>query len=296
MEDIPDSLEEIKPCIDYFCEFQNSDSVQFVDEKSDDGWEIFQTTFLQTCAWKPGMKGKQKFERQESVQAIVRQAQKLSRRRRFSVLISSEDNNRAENNNYYGKYSHIRQTLDYSYHANYTFERQKLQDAIISDMLDEVIIADATDGSKMGTVPTEPWIVFTAGAMGAGKGYVMRKLVENGRFPLKAFVIVDPDEIRRLLPEYHMYVDENPELAGSMTRKEAGFVAEILTLAALQAGKNVLQDGSLRDSDWYKVYFKRLRAEFPSLRQAILHVTAPREAVFQRAAVSVSWFCWPVGG
>jgi hypothetical protein len=46
----------------------------------------------------------------------------------------------------------------------------------------------------------------------------------------------------------------------------------------------VLQDGSLRDSDWYQIYFERLRAEFTHLRQAILHVTAPREAVFQRAA------------
>jgi hypothetical protein len=190
-----------------------------------------------------------------------------------------------------GKYSHIRKTLDYKYHANYTFERQHLQDAIISDMLDEAIILDV-DGN-IGTVPTKPWIVFTAGAMGAGKGHTMNVLVEMGRFPLKAFVSVDPDEVRRLLPEYHMYINENPELAGELTRKEAGYIAEILTLAALQAGKNVLQDGSLRDSDWYKIYFERLKKEFPSVRQAIIHVTAPREAVFRRASVSheglVSW-------
>ena len=89
-----------------------------------------------------------------------------------------------------------------------------------------------------------------------------------------------------LLPEFHMYINENPELAGDLTRKEAGFIAEILSLAALQGGKNVLQDGSLRDSDWYKTYFARLRREFPKVRQAIIHVTAPREAVFQRAEVS----------
>lgn len=122
--------------------------------------------------------------------------------------------------------------------------------------------------------------------MGAGKSYTMNVLVRKGRFPLTAFVIVDPDEIRRLLPEFHMYIESNPEMAGEMTRKEAGFIAEILTLAALQAGKNVLQDGSLRDCEWYQLYFQRLRQEFPSLRQAILHVTAPKEAVFQRAAVS----------
>ena len=157
-----------------------------------------------------------------------------------------------------------------------------LQDAIITDMLDAAYLID--EEGNIGTVPTEPFIVFTAGAMGAGKGYTIAKLVEKGRFPLKAFVIVDPDEVRRLLPEYSLYIHANAELAGELTRKEAGFIAEILTLAALQAGKNVLQDGSLRDSDWYQVYFKRLKDEFPDVRQAILHVTAPREAVFQRAA------------
>jgi hypothetical protein len=149
-------------------------------------------------------------------------------------------------------------------------------------MLDAAILFDV-DG-KIGSVPTEPWIVFTAGPMGAGKSHVMKVLHDRALFPLKAFVTVDPDEIRHLLPEYHMYIDENPELAGELTRKEAGFISEILTLAALQAGKNVLQDGSLRDSEWYKGYFARLRLEFPAVRQAILHVTAPREAIFRRAA------------
>jgi len=148
-------------------------------------------------------------------------------------------------------------------------------------MLDDAFIVDV-DG-KIGTVPTEPWIVFTAGAMGCGKSHTMQKLVEKSRFPLGSFVTVDPDEIRRLLPEYHMYITQNPELAGELTRKEAGYIAEVLTLATLQAGKNVLVDGSLRDADWYKLYFQRLREDFSSVRQAIIHVTAPREAVFERA-------------
>lgn len=235
------------------------------------------------------MSGKQKMTRAPSIRESIMASQnalksakdRKSRRKRFSVLVSSEENNAVDNKNFFGIYSHIRKTLDYTYHKNYTFERQKMQDAIISDMLDEAIILD-TDG-KVGTVPTQPWIVFTAGAMGAGKGYTVNVLVEKKRFPLRAFVIVDPDEIRRLLPEYHMYIEHNAELAGSLTRKEAGFIAEILTLAALQAGKNVMQDGSLRDHEWYKIYFARLKEDFPSVRQAIIHVTAPKEAVIQRA-------------
>jgi hypothetical protein len=112
----------------------------------------------------------------------------------------------------------------------------------------------------------------------------MKLLVERGLFPLLAFVRADPDEIRRYMPEYHLYVEQNPELAGQLTRKEAGFITEILTLAGLQAGKNVLVDGSLRDAAWYKQYFMQLRMNYSDIRLALIHVTAPREAVFRRAA------------
>ena len=101
-----------------------------------------------------------------------------------------------------------------------------------------------------------------------------------------SFVKVNADAIRRYLPEYHLYVETNPDLAGDLTNKEAGYIAEILALAGLQSGKNILVDGSLRDASWYRDYFSRLRSEFPGLRLAIIHVTAPREAIFQRASVS----------
>jgi len=101
-----------------------------------------------------------------------------------------------------------------------------------------------------------------------------------------AFVRVNADAIRRYLPEYHLYIETNPDLAGELTNKEAGYIAEILTLAGLQSGKNVLVDGSLRRADWYREYFARLRSEFPDLHLAIIHVVAPREAIFRRASVS----------
>lgn len=116
----------------------------------------------------------------------------------------------------------------------------------------------------------------------------MTKLAERGLFPLHAFVRADPDEIRRYMPEYCLYNEQNPEQAGQLTRKESGLITEILTLAGLQAGKNVLVDGSLRDSTWYKYYFNQLRVNHPDIRLALVHVTATPEAVFQRAAVSVS--------
>mmetsp|Transcript_32673 Transcript_32673/g.75195 ORF Transcript_32673/g.75195 Transcript_32673/m.75195 type:complete len:145 (-) Transcript_32673:3305-3739(-) len=51
----------------------------------------------------------------------------------------------------------------------------------------------------------------------------------------------------------------------------------------MEKGQNVLVDGSLRDADWYQKYFLRLRQERPHIRIGIIHVTAPRQAVLDRA-------------
>lgn len=91
--------------------------------------------------------------------------------------------------------------------------------------------------------------------------------------------------MRHALPEFKGYVLRSPEQAGEFTRREAGMLSEILTLAALQAGNNVLVDGSLRDHEWYTEYFARLRRDYPTFNIAILHITAPRQAVLERAKV-----------
>lgn len=55
-----------------------------------------------------------------------------------------------------GRFAATRARLDYAFHAHYTPERAAVQDAIVAAAL-------------QGGVPVErPWIVFTAGAMGAG--------------------------------------------------------------------------------------------------------------------------------
>ena len=119
---------------------------------------------------------------------------------------------------------------------------------------------------------------------GAGKSHTMKRLSAKSLFPLDAYVVVDPDEIRSHFPEYRLYAQLVPERAGELTHREAGYVAEIATAAALRLGYNVLVDGSLWDDGWYSGYFARLRAENEALRIAILHITAPRKAVFVRAA------------
>jgi predicted kinase len=190
---------------------------------------------------------------------------------------------RAEKPSFHGKYAALRKNLDYSYHAHYSTERQYMQDSIIDFFLNSTRLAmDETTGGVCSS-PPQPWILFTAGAMGAGKSWSIHQLAKQGHFPLERFVSVDPDDIRRHLPEFKYFLQSHPENAGEWTRKEAGFVAELLIQASLRQGRNVLVDGSLRDARWYQTYFDSLRQAYSSSRIAILHVTAPSELVMQRA-------------
>merc|ERR1712176_1388454 len=125
---------------------------------------------------------------------------------------------------------------------------------------------------------------FTAGAMGAGKGHVIRWMERRGIFPLDQFVVVDQDQIRQNLPEWDGFLAHGPEIAGEMTQKEAGCIAEILGYRALCERYNVIVDGSLRDHEWYTKYFQGIREQFPGIRIMILHVVAEEEQVLRLAA------------
>jgi len=168
----------------------------------------------------------------------------------------------------------IRPLLDYTYHKKYHEDRIFLQDRLIGEF--------CVSGDEQSDLLL-PWVIFTAGAMGAGKGYVVKWMESQGCLPLKQFVTVDPDAIRQALPEWPGYVANDPMSAAIKTQKEAGCMAEILGYKALGQRWNVIFDGSLRDTDWYKMYFHKLRIAFPGVRLMILHIEAERDAVLKRA-------------
>ena len=99
---------------------------------------------------------------------------------------STEDNYAQDGKIFVGKYAAIRESLDYSYHKYYNIKRQFLQDEIIEKFLH--IIRDKNEC----VIPTNNWLVFTAGCMGAGKGKIISWLTTEGLFPNDAFVKVDP--------------------------------------------------------------------------------------------------------
>ena len=175
-----------------------------------------------------------------------------------------------------GRFAQIRARLDYSYHAMYSADRQLLQD--------EIILAFLTKARPSSTTE-EPWAIFTAGAMGVGKTFVMNQLQKFGLLCLDDFVYVDPDALRECIPEHACYVQEDAKTAGFLTQKEAGLMAEVLTHAALECGMSIIVDGSLRDSVWYEKHYAELRKQFPKICLSIFLISAPLEDIYHRVSV-----------
>lgn len=138
---------------------------------------------------------------------------------------STETNHHVPNSKFVGKYQKERSLLDYSYHKTYSEERQLFQDTLIEKFLKTLVYDEKHDWYCES--PLENWIVFTAGVMGAGKGRTMNWLAKEKLFPREAFVNVDPDEIRHLLPEFPGYNKFDLHKAGYMTQKEVGYISEV---------------------------------------------------------------------
>lgn len=189
----------------------------------------------------------------------------------FDPKKSTVDNYHTNNRDSYGPYADIRASLDFDFHSNYTAERQAFQDVLIKNVVGAAVEKEC------------PWIVFTAGAMGAGKSHVIQWMSNRGYFPLPDIVQIDPDLFKMGLPEWPIYLKEDPTQAGTQTRKESGYLVEIAQEAAMRLNKNVWVDGSLRDEGWYHNVFARIRTEHPNYSIAIIYVYASREVVLARA-------------
>jgi len=169
-------LNDIPFHIDFACVFKMFAKLTKDIEIVSDGvtWSSFTKQWYQSSSWVPNRSSrrsssfipdrpKMKQQRTFSACNILSRFQHRedSFIQQFFIKKSTEENNASDNMHFYGPYAYIRKSLDYSYHTNYTRERQLLQDAIISEHMKTPKILDH-DGNVFST-PKEPHIVFTAG-------------------------------------------------------------------------------------------------------------------------------------
>mmetsp|Transcript_43325 Transcript_43325/g.79300 ORF Transcript_43325/g.79300 Transcript_43325/m.79300 type:complete len:442 (+) Transcript_43325:207-1532(+) len=163
----------------------------------------------------------------------------------------------------------IRKSLDYSYHGNYTKNRQLFQDALIKSN----VLLNGSGSDK-------PWYVLTCGPMGAGKGWVLGWMSATGILELERVSKIDPDAFKLRMPEWQIYQEHGmTDVAGTRTHAESSYIAEIAQHVAMNNNMDVWIDGSLRNWKWYEIELQRIRKRYPQYRIAIIAISASEEMI-----------------
>ena len=174
-----------------------------------------------------------------------------------------------------GPFGATRASLDQQFHGHYTVERQRVQDSLVARCL-EFGGRSASGGA--------PWLIFTCGAMGVGKGWALRHLHEMGSFPRNHFCLIDPDRFRMGLPETSAYIAQQLwRNLGAHTQREAGYLSEVALQECLKQSRNCVYDSSLRDAGFWTERINQIRTNYPRYRLAIYFITAPDNVIFDRA-------------
>eukprot|EP00450_Noctiluca_scintillans_P037504 CAMPEP_0194546380 /NCGR_PEP_ID=MMETSP0253-20130528/90575_1 /TAXON_ID=2966 /ORGANISM="Noctiluca scintillans" /LENGTH=557 /DNA_ID=CAMNT_0039393463 /DNA_START=162 /DNA_END=1832 /DNA_ORIENTATION=+ len=171
-----------------------------------------------------------------------------------------------------GDFAAARALIDTRYHGSYTEERSRFQDALLRRLLGTPARSQKS-----------PVLLFTAGAMGVGKTAVVRWMHEQKVLNCEDFVLIDPDKIAQMLPEWHGYQKRDPDSASLSVRLEAGLLTELSLVTALQQRRNILVDSSLRHGAWYARVLERLRKEVPDITIVLLYVHAEQQTIYNRA-------------
>mmetsp|Transcript_13966 Transcript_13966/g.39908 ORF Transcript_13966/g.39908 Transcript_13966/m.39908 type:complete len:733 (-) Transcript_13966:262-2460(-) len=160
-----------------------------------------------------------------------------------------------------GRFKEVREQLDFSYHGGYTEARQRWQDTVVSTMMLR------TEPKAM------PWLVYTCGGYGTGKGFCMAWMSEHGLFPLTDMVCVDPDQFKQTMPEWKHYLQLGRD-AGTLCHAESAYMEELVQAVAMRNRQNIWIDGSLWNTDWYRAVFLDLKERYPYYRIAIFYIFA----------------------
>eukprot|EP00429_Kryptoperidinium_foliaceum_P071219 CAMPEP_0176063092 /NCGR_PEP_ID=MMETSP0120_2-20121206/31464_1 /TAXON_ID=160619 /ORGANISM="Kryptoperidinium foliaceum, Strain CCMP 1326" /LENGTH=728 /DNA_ID=CAMNT_0017396661 /DNA_START=70 /DNA_END=2252 /DNA_ORIENTATION=- len=173
------------------------------------------------------------------------------------------------NSRWIGRFRDVREQLDFTYHGGYTLARQQWQDTVVSTMMLR------TEPKAM------PWLVYTCGGYGTGKGFCMAWMSQHGVFPLTDMVCVDPDQFKQTMPEWKHYLERGMD-AGTLCHAESAYMQELVQALAMRNRQNIWVDGSLWNTEWHKGVFQDLKARYPHYRIAIFYISSSKRRALER--------------
>lgn len=155
---------------------------------------------------------------------------------------------------YVGDFTDERMMMDYEWFTNYTPDRQRLQDKIVHSFLDR---HNFNKNQKRRTA------IYMCGIFGSGKTKTLKWMNENKMIDLDSFVLIDPDKIKHLLPEFSDLLKDDlkngTKHASKAVHKESTYISLLIEKKAIDMGVNYIVDGSLQNWEWYKEHFNEVR-------------------------------------
>jgi predicted kinase len=152
--------------------------------------------------------------------------------------------------------------------GEYTPERQALHKKIIDSFLNEGF--DSTDEKKVvpkKVPPSEkPVSLFMMGTTASGKS-TARAQVDINVFDKYSAVVVDPDAIKEMLPEYQQSVAASAKDAAWICHDESSDIAKKINAEALKQNKNVIVDGTGKN-------LEKMQKKINNSRNSGYHISA----------------------
>lgn len=152
-----------------------------------------------------------------------------------------------DENEFVGSFIRERKLMDYTWFGNYTPERQIVQDNIIYSLLN-----GKTKSNKRKAI-------FTCGIFGSGKTRTLKWMSSQGMIDLDSFVLINPDEIKHLLPDFKKMLKIDPKNAAKAIHKESTYISLLVEYRAIYAEMNYIVDGSLQNWEWYLTHLSGIQ-------------------------------------
>jgi len=167
----------------------------------------------------------------------------------------------------------MRTTKDqYCRDGEYLPERAELHRKIIEDLLDQ---KDSTEN--------KPDVMMMGGGTAAGKSTITKMLLEAYREEGEDVVVIDADELKKLLPEYGRLVTEDPHHMAELLHDESSDLATMLYEAAIERKLNVIFDGTMKNAEKYSRFIDLAKSKGYTVSAFIADV--PLDIAMKRAEI-----------
>jgi predicted ABC-type ATPase len=113
-----------------------------------------------------------------------------------------------------------------------------------SDVHQDIIDKEIAKGARV-QKGNRPMAILMGGGGASGKGTVLKQLQADGVIPEKGFVHIDPDEVKKALPEYKKIHAALDYRAAAVVHEESSDIAKAMQKKAMSGGLNMIIDKTM---------------------------------------------------